>query len=352
MIMTLFIRRSLSKLSLTTLYVVLVSICYLTPAQSISLNYENLSSLEEPIAVQYNDITLSLNGLADGYQYHNEASNGDSTLRGNFQLGAETQLANSWTLGSAYFGEYTNTNSDNSYSDDDSYSDDSYSDNLAVYLGGVWGSLSIGNVTGLVREQTRRIRGTGNAELNFDDQLGQLEEYGLTYIGRFGPTQLLLTLDKDQHFEIGSTYQRPIGNKDYRFSLSYRDSVYTADNQVDDFESNAFGFITELTYGSTVVNLGIGLERLSNDSINLDRQYLSVGANRKVGRLTFSGELHFGETEGQNEESLAIGIRADIARGLSFNLGINHNQADLAQAGVSILNSDETRGIASLRYSF
>jgi hypothetical protein len=310
-------------------------------AQAVDLNYESLSSLEEPLAIQYQDITFSLSGLTDAsLNYLRESSDSEATLLGNFQISAETQLANSWTLGAAYFGQY------------DDAEDDNYTDNAAIYLGGVWGTGSIGNVTGIVREQTRRIRAAGNGELNFDDHLGQLSDFGVNYIGRFGPSQLLASIDDDSNFEIASIYQRPIDNKDYRFSLRYRESQFTPDNEIMLFDSKAIGLMGELTYGNTIFNLGLGIEQLSSDSMSLDRQTVSMGAFRKVGLWTFSGEVHFGDIEGQDERSYALGLKYDIARGMSLNFGLNHSDADVAENGVSILQVNETEGLVSVRYSF
>jgi hypothetical protein len=309
------------------------------PAHAVNLNYENLSSLEQPLAAQYSDVTFTLTGLLDAaLDYQSDAS--DSSLLGNFQLAGETQLANSWTLGVAYFAEYSSSDSDD------------YLDNAAVYLGGVWGTASVGNVTGLVREQTRRSRGVGNAVLNFDDQLGQLGDSGIAYVGRFGPAQLLATLDEHDGFEIGGVYQRPIGNKDYRFSLRYRDSKFSAGDQLVELDSQAFGLVAELTYGSTVFDLGFGLEQISNNRLSADRQYLSFGAAHKVGVLTFSGEAHFGDTDGQSETSYAAGVRYDIARGLSLNLGVNHSDAQIELGRITLLDEDQTQGTLSFRYSF
>ncbi|MGK0374380.1 MAG: hypothetical protein ACJA2E_000849 [Arenicella sp.] len=308
-------------------------------ANAVDLNYEALSSLEQPLAAEYADITFTLTGLVDvALDYNSDDT--DSSLLGNFQVAAETQLANSWTIGAAYFAEHSSS------------ADDDYSDNAAVYLGGVWGTASVGNVTGLVREQTRRSRGVGNARLNFDDQFGQLADTGVAYVGRFGPAQLLATIDDQDGFEVGGIFQRPIGNKDYRFSLRYRDSKFTPDNQLVEFDSQAFGFVAELTYASSMFDVGLGLEQISNMHLSTDRQYLSFGAAHKIGVLTFSGEAHFGDLEGQRETSYAAGLRYDIARGMSLNLGINHSDAEADLGTITLLDEDQTQGTFSFRYSF
>jgi hypothetical protein len=309
------------------------------PAKALNLNYDSLSSLEQPLAAHYSDVTFSLTGLVDAALNYGSDAEGSSLL-GNFQVGAETQLANSWTLGAGYFAEYTSADNDN------------YSDNVGVYVGGVWGTVSIGNVTGLVREQTRRTRGVGNAELDFDDQLGQLDDTGLSYVGRFGATQLIATIDDEGGYEIGGVFQRPIGNKDYRFSLQYRDSKLTVDNAVIEFGSKGLGLVAELTYASSVFDLGVGLEQINANNVSADRTYLSFGAAHKVGVLTYSAEAHFGDTDGQRETSYAAGISYDVARGISINAGLNYSDAQVDLNGLALLNVDQTEGSLSFRYSF
>ena len=327
----------LAKMANKTLFV--ATLIASIPAYAVNLNYESLSSLEQPLAAQYADVTFTLTGVVDAALDH-ESDTSDSSLLGNFQFGAETQLTNSWTLGAAYFAEYSSS------------VDDHYLDNVAVYLGGVLGTASVGNVTGLVREQTRRSRGVGNQPLSFDDHLGQLSDSGIAYLGRFGPAQLVATIDDQDGFEVGAIYQRPIGNKDYRFSLRYRDSKFTAEDGFVELGSQALGLVAELTYGSTVVDLGLSLEQISNNRLSVDRQALSFGAAHKVGVLTFSGEAHFGDIDGQSERSYSAGLRYDIARGLSLNVVINHSDAQADIGRITLLDEDQTQRTFSLRYSF
>lgn len=312
-------------------------------AAAVDLNYDSLSSLEEPIAFELSDTTFSVTGLIDSALRYGDESEDDSFILGNFQIGAETQLPNSWTLGATYFGSYSSSDVD---------SDDSYQDNAAVYLGGIWGTAAAGNVTGLVREQTRRARGVGNAELSFDDYLGQLGDYGVSYSGRFGPNVFMIATDDDGGYELGASYQRPLGNKDYRFSLRYRDSQYTPDNDITVFDSRGVGFVSELTFGSTVLDFGLGVEQLSFNSLEADRTYASFGVSHKVGAWATSAEAHFGQIESQNERSYALGLRYDIARGLSLNLGVNYTDAIIDVGTIRLLNDSDTVGTASLRYSF
>lgn len=310
-------------------------------AMAVNLNYDRLSSLEEPLATHVGDTTLLLQGLVDlPVVYDLEDDNDtESNLLANFQISAETQLANSWTLGATYFGAYDND------------ATDSFDDNFAVFLGGVWGTLSLGNVTGMVREETRRRRGAGNAFLAYDDFLGGLQEEGVSYAGRFGPSRLSLNVDDEGNAELGWQFQRPIGNKDYRFTTRINSAEYSP-NPESTYQTTGVSTMVELTYGSSVYDLALGLESIDTGATTLDRWYLSAGAAHKIGRWTFSGEAHVGEVEDQDEQSYALGVIYDVARGLSLNLGINDRDSSLSHEGIILRNDDSTEGILSLRYSF
>ena len=188
---------------------------------ALDLNYEGLAKFEEPIATHVADTTLTLNSINDIRLDFSDNKDNNESVSSVFQLGAETQLDNSWTLGAAYLGAL----------DSEDFEGDHYTDNVAIYLNSSWGSISLGNVTGEVRENTRRKRGVGNANLGFDNSLGSLADYGVSYSVRLGPSQIFTVADKDGNIEAGAGYQRPLGNKDYRFSIRLRDtkSIQIAD---------------------------------------------------------------------------------------------------------------------------
>lgn len=327
-----------SKLTIFTFFVMAM----LAPAtQAVNLNYDSLSSLEQPLAVELGDTTLVLSGLVDLPGFVDLQGNADTetSLRSNLQITAETQLANSLTLGAGYFGSYDND------------AQDAYSDNLALFIGGVWGTLSIGDVTGVVGEETRRNRGAGNAVLSYANFMGRLADEGIAYIGRFGPSRISANIDQDSNIEIGWMFQRPIGNKDYRFSARLLSGETTLGDNIT-FDSLGAGGVAELTFGSSMFDIGMGYETLESQNLDLDRWFIASGVNHKVGRWTFSAEAQFGEIDNQHERSYAIGMICDIARGLSLNLGINNRDSNIATDGVTIRQDDSTEGVFSLRYSF
>ena len=310
----------------------------------VSLNYDNLSSFEEPLAFEIGEATVLVGGLVD-VPVRLALDDGifrddvGVSLTSNLDISVEMQLPNRWNIGVAYFGQY------------DENTDD-YADNVAGFVRTSWGSLIGGNVNGLVREATRRRRGVGNADLAFDDFYGRINRWGGGYSGRFGPTTLTGIIDGDGHFELGAQFQRPIGRRDYRITTRVAKARYLAADGLTDFATIGAGAVGEFVYGSSLFDLGFGYENLQAGGIDLDRWYLSGGAQTKIGVLSLSAAGHYGELDGTPESSASLGVRYDIARGLSTNLGVNARKAQITRDGVSVIDEDEASATASVRYSF
>ena len=317
-------------------------------AQELPLNYERLSSLEEPLATEIDDLTLLLSGILDsGVTLHvRDDDAGGTGFVGNAQLAALVQLRSRLRVGLTYFGQYE----DGDVFDADG--DDGYSDNAALSVGSFWGTLMAGNVSGIVREQTRRLRGAGNAALAFDDFLGGLGEWSAGYVGRFGPWVIASAVDEDGNVDLGAMSQRPHGTMDYRLALRANAGEYAAADGSRPFDTAAVGAVAELIYGSTLFDAGIGHERLMREGFDAGRWYVSAGVRRKTGALSLSVEGHFGQIEGSDEVSAALGVQYDVARGLSANLGVNHARSEAAAGGVRPVDTEESRTALSLRYSF
>ena len=317
-------------------------------AQDISLNYEALSSLEEPLATEIGDVTIVLSGLVDASLARDTGDVDDTGagLIGNFQVGAVTQLPNRWRVGLIYFGQY------GVGEPSETDRDDRYTDNAAVSVGGTWGAVLAGNVSGIVGEQTRRARGAGNASLAFDGALGGLADRGGGYTGRFGPWVVGTVADEDGNFDVGATLQRPAGDKDVRLTLRTTRGAYTAADGARRFDSSAGGIVAEIIHGSTTFDAGVGHERFSSNGPDANRWYVSAGVRNKTGMVSLSLEGHFGRIEDRDEISVAFGMRYDLARGLSVNLGLNHAEAGLTLDGARFVDTRDTRGVLSLRYSF
>ena len=255
-------------------------------------------------------------------------------------LQLQTQLSNRWNVNLSYFAQYE-------YNEDDLYTD-----NIALFVGGTWGTFSVGNLDGYVRDQTRRARGAGNSDISFDDNLGGLEEWGAGYSGRFGPMIFTGVVDDDSNFDVVATFQRPIDDTDYRFSLRYNNAEYLSADESTLFDTQGVSLIGELVYGSNTLNIGVGYENLDSQNYSVDRWYVSAGATRKKGVLTWSLDGLYGEIDGQSAAAASLGASYDIARGTSLNLGVNYSEADISVDNINLVFEDGVSGQISLRYSF
>lgn len=318
-------------------------------AQAVSLNYDRLSSLEEPLATEIGDVTLLLNGIMDtpvrfGLE---DGGNTEEGFIGNFQVSAATQLPNRWRVNLAYFGQYA---ADPELTMD---MNDHFTDNVALSVGGAWGTVLGGNLSGVVREQTRRRRGAGNAFLAFDDTFGRLEHWGGGYLVRLGPWVVSTVVDEDASFDLGAMFQRPLGNRDYRFTMRYTEANYTSADGAGRYDTRAVGVVGELVYGSALFDLGAGYERFNAATgPDTDQWHVSSGVRFKHNALTWSLEGLYGQVDGEDKTAIALGLQYDMARGLSANAGLNHEDARTNIGSVSFIHVKDTNAVLSLRYSF
>ena len=323
-------------------------------AEEMFFNYDDLSLLEAPLATEIGDVTLVLIGMVDG-AWALDLENDDDTdesFDGAFQVGAQTQLPNRWRIRLNYFGTYA---TDPEASPDSGFAsrvDKEYEDDLALSVRGAWGAVVGGNVTDIVREQTRRTPGAGRASLSFDDVFGSLDGWAGGYVGRFGPWVLSAVVDEDGDFDLGATYQRPIGDKDYRLTTRYTEGAFTSADGSRRFDTRAVSGVGEFIYGSALFDLGVGYELLSSSGMDIEQWYVSSGVRIKIGAVSLSVEGHYGVVEGEEKTSAALGVQYDLARGLSANFGLNYEHARVNLGGVNLIASKGTKAVFSLRYSF
>ena len=329
-------------------------------AQEVTLNYDRLASLEEPIALEIGQVTIAVEGVLDTpviaqYDEVTDSSGVDTAFIGNFQISAETQLANRWTIGAAYFGQYSTdpgrvflTNF---------MGPERYNDNIAAFVQTSFGAVIAGNVNQQLRELTRRQREVGNAFLARDDFIGQIGRWGGAYIGRFGPSQIGLLVDENGDFEVGAVFERPIGSRDVRLSGRYREGRLDRLGEGYRIASSGIGAVGEIEYGRTITDLGLGVERLEvtplgSATTDLTRAFISAGAQTQIGLLRVSGEGHYGRLGSADEITAALGAAYDVARGLSLNLGLNYQNTSLTIEEEELIAIEEGQALASVRFSF
>ncbi len=321
-------------------------------AQDVAISSERLANLEEPLATEVGDITIEFTGLIDArvdYDFEEGVNNlveGDDGINpgiiGNFEFNASTQLGNRWNVGVAYFGQYER----------DELSGGDYTDRVAGFVQSSYGTVLGGEVMDIVREETRRVRGIGNANLAFDDALGATRGWGGGYVGQFGPSRFSAVVDEHGQYDLGFVYQRPSGNAGYRYGVRFTDASFVAADGLTEFETNALMGTIEYLYSRSVYNVGAGAELMEAGPVNAERWFASAGWQRQWGAVTTSVEGHYGQIEGQPEKSAAFGLDYGFARGLSLNLGVNHRDGQVVVDGITILDENETTATGSLRFGF
>lgn len=324
-------------------------------AQEVSLNYDRLSSLEEPIAVAVGDVTIQVQGVLDApliAEFDDVISEErlEPEFVSNFQVSAESQLGNRWTIGAVYFGQYSSDPSTVFLAN--IMGNEEYNDNVAGFVATSFGTVIGGNVNQQVRELTRRRRGVGNGFLAFDDFYGQLARWGGAYVGRFGPSTLGAVVDENGDFEVGFEYQRPLGRRDVRFTGRLRQGEFIAADGISRFRTQGIGAVGEIEYSTSTFDIGLGIEDLDGLTTDTQRWFVSAGAQTQIGQVRLSGEGHFGRVAGDDEITAALGAGYDVARGLSLNLGLNYQNARIVSDGVALRNVEEGQAVASLRFSF
>ena len=169
-------------------------------AQSGFPNLDGLLPMEEALAMEVGDVTLTLNGMIEA-RYTTGSDDDDANGAGlisSLEAGAMTQLPNRWRVRLGYSGQYV---SDESLG---SGQDGRFSDDVSLSVGGIWGELLLGNVSDTVRDRTRRRQGFGNASLAFDDFHGEPTERSAGYVGRFGPLVAIGVVDDDSSIDLGT----------------------------------------------------------------------------------------------------------------------------------------------------
>ena len=313
-------------------------------AEGFSLNYASLSTLEEPLAFRSGQTTLVVNGVVDGGARINFDTNNlidpvDAGVVANGQATVETELGNRWTVGASYFGQY------------DTYAH-SYRANTAGFIRTSWGTLIGGNVGGALREDTRRRRGFGNGVLAYDDFLGQNARWGGVYRLVSGPFVTGIMVDEDGDVEVGTVYQRPYGTHDIRWSARVRHARMRDARGNRRFTTNGASAMADLTYGSSIYDLGLGYERIEGLGLGLDRWFVSAGARTKIHTLSLSLEGHIGTIDGSPEYAAAAGMGLALSRGLSANVGVNYREANVVRNGIHVLVGKDQSAAFSMRYSY
>ncbi|MEL0107988.1 MAG: hypothetical protein VW802_13710 [Rhodospirillaceae bacterium] len=305
-------------------------------ADSLPINYDDLSFVEEPLALDVGVGTLSFSALADQAVTHefngNETTTYDTVAKAQFNF--ETELPNSMTLAMQYVGTFTRL------------ADDEITETYALSIADSWGTIAVGEVAGLVKERTRRGRGVGNASLANDDFLGGLEAESAFYGVRVNSFQASLAVDRDGQGAIGLSFEQPVSQGSV-FTAVRLQKGDTNDGTTSGGKGDSYGgvIVGGYSYGSFSIDGQIGYERIDLEASGNDNNntFASVGAKYKYGVYSVSLDLGGGVTDGDTRHAASLGFRADMFRGASFNAGLNHSNA---------FGSRSTKVKGSIRYEF
>lgn len=323
-------------------------------ADRFTLNYDRLSAIEGPIALEIGDITFRLSGSID---LESQTRIDDNVTMNNLfstvELSFNTQLPNRWRVQGLVLGEVSTASNPRRIIDDFDYVK-----RLALFVSGTWGRFLIGDLHQLVQGDTRRVSNAGDAFLYFDNFLGRLEQRNGGYRGRYGPWIVSAVFDQDSDFEWGMVSQRPIGNKDFRFSLRSMKGTFRLSSKAVVYASQGVISVGEVIYGSTIFDVSLGFEELVPITPQLggarvkSRAFLSQGVLTKRGMFSASFETYIGQLDGEREISASIGVQYDLARGLSANLGCNYWNTDSPFRSAEVSNARDTEVTFSLQYDF
>ncbi len=307
---------------------------------AVPINYDSLSFIEEPLAVELGGVTVNGNFLVDqSAEYSTNADDDDYNTRAIGDVQAEIELPNTWQLSARYVANY------------DRLRKDSYEDDVAVSISDEWGTIAGGNVTGAVFENTRRKRGFGNAELKNDSFIGALDEAGGFYSVQYNSYTFSATADQEGRAEVGASFTRPIGKQNYRASLRARKGD-TGEDPGDTItavglpgDTLGAALVGEVIYASFLADAQVGYENVELDRQAGDNDHVfgSVGFMYKEGAYRFSLSGAAGRYDGDDRRSAAFGSQIDIARGASFNIGVNYEYVN---------DDDDVTSIGSMRYEF
>ncbi len=317
------------------------------------LSYESLNAFEAPVAAEILGITVEARGRLDSvtsYSLDQDNADPDHRFVGSHRITALKQLPNRYTLGAVFTGRAEDIGNGN----------EEYRGRIRGFVGGSWGTLIGGNVQDVVYENTRRLRGAGRnvgvspreTTLAGDGALGRLSDWGGGYQGRFGPTTVSAIIDEDTNYDVGISFQRPIGKRDYRLTARHNTGAFLAADGLTEIDTKAVSGVGEYVYGSTRYDLGVGYEQLEAAAIDADRWFTSAGITTKRGVWSFTAEGLFGQTDGQNEASAYVGVKYDIARGLAATAGVDYQDRQITVGGVDIADTKDTRALLGLSYGF
>lgn len=297
-------------------------------AYAQAIPYDDVSFFEEPNSWELPGGTLTTNVALDQTVWYNNET--DKTNHQTEVLGRarfEGQLPNTVRVGVEYFGHYFRRGRLR------------YSDQVQFFAADDWGTVAVGHVSLAVRQDLRRPRGIGHAELFADDFYSGLDQDALYYRYNHRAYTASAVVDREGGFEVGALYERPVEDAVYKYGVRFRRGD-TTDRDPTDGVPNAIqmqrdpakgyggALVGEYTYGSWNFGWQGGYEYLSLNRSPDDahRFFNSAGINYKIGAVAMSVEGLAGTYDGDSEYSAAVGVDWTVARGADILVGYNWSE--------------------------
>ncbi len=283
------------------------------------LPYDSFSFFEAGLSREIGNATLRFNFLVDQAVIGNRpAFYQDWKTTGQVSTSLETELSNGWNIGATYTGIFvtgSGRDSDHLY---------------AVFVDAPWGRLSTGRIDALIESSVTRKNRVGNATLTAGRGLGELDETGIQFVQTVNAYQIHFAVDENLDAQAALLFAAPVGVAAHSFGLR----VGTGHLRKDNFllatgETEGISGFYNYVLGSLSLGVEQGYQDVAIDgTVGTNTQrFASIGASYKRRRTSLSAEVGRTDFLGQTRRSAAIGLRYDIARGLSGNVGLNYSDA-------------------------
>jgi len=285
------------------------------------INYDRISFFNRPVAYPTNYGTLSVNFLLDAsYQSENNEASRFDNLQNVSRVLYEHQLANDWDIGASYEFDYNAERGDRVI------------DEFQFFALDQWGFASIGNMASQVFDRSKRQPARGLLGITDDNFSLTLDEYGGFYQWASADTKWMIAVDSAGSTESAVVYNKPIGTVDYMVSARISVVDLETENAQGVDRGRGVALVAQARRGRWLVDaqyLQENLELVDGDTA-FDLAAVSAGVHYDFNRLKISLTAISRQNTLQNRQrSVAMGLRYNLARGLSVNAGARVSDSEL-----------------------
>lgn len=282
---------------------------------------DSLSFFEKPLSFRAGNGIAETNALFElGYRSDNDGAAKYDTQQVGARFSYQTQLSNDWDLNIEYLADYETERSE------------SYQDLFRASLKDEWGELQVGDISTTIFERTNRMTAIGLLGIDNDNFTLPLRNYGVFYQWSTPASRWMIAADSDANVELGLSYYQPIGGFEYTFSARANNTENDEGDAQGVGKSEALALVAQVERGRWAADMQYLREELSLlfDEQTFNLQALSGGLHYRFNRWRWSLTGINRENELNDEERVvSLGLRYDIARGLSLNAGASTRNSKL-----------------------